>query len=139
MTVTLSGGHQKKIKLSRYIGSGVLVVPAGDTGWRENASAGASISSCHDEVNALSVEGGGGGGSGGWGGGWGEGGGRVEVEVVGVGVGVGRGCGHFEENYPSLMAVLTLVSRMYVDTHMKLNIIYLKYCTHLCPIYMPHI
>ena len=68
MTVTLSGGHQKEIKLSRYIGSGALVVPAGGTGWREKASAGASISSCHDEVNALSVEG----GSGGWGG--------VEVE-----------------------------------------------------------
>ena len=77
MTVTLSGGHQKEIKLSRYIGSGTLVVPAGGTGWRENASAGASISSCHDEVNALSVEG----GSGGWGGGVG----------VGVEVGVGRG------------------------------------------------
>ena len=126
------------------------MVPAGGTGWRENASAGASISSCHDEVNALSVEGGGGGwgegggggGSGGGGGvgvgvGWGFGGG--EGGGGGVGVGVGRGCGHFEENYPSLMAVLTLVSRMYVDTHMKLNIIYLKYCTHLCPIYMPHI
>ena len=75
MTVTLSGGHQKEIKLSRYIGSGALVVPAGGTGWRENASAGASISSCHDEVNALSVEGGGGG----WGGGWGGGGGAVGV------------------------------------------------------------
>ena len=107
MTVTLSGGHQKEIKLSRYIGSGALVVPAGGTGWRENASAGASISSCHDEVNALSVEGGGGGGVGvgwewgvgwGWGGsggvgwkwvggvgvGW-EWGGGVEVEVVGWG------------------------------------------------------
>ena len=76
MTVTLSGGHQNEIKLSRYIGSGALVVPAGGTGWRENASAGASISSCHDEVNALSVEGGGGVGVGvGWGWGWGGSGG----------------------------------------------------------------
>ena len=97
MTVTLSGGHQKEIKLSRYIGSGALVVPAGGTGWRENASAGASISSCHDEVNALSVEGGSGGwGEGGGGGGSGGGGGvgvggavggsvGVKVEVVGWG------------------------------------------------------